>query len=128
MAGIGSKLSETIALAEKITRETKEEIKTAVRALPGNPATTKLSDKPRCFLLSSAKLEGYLDPFYYDFEGQYAKIIEVVESIPLDKLSAEINVIIESGVIEDRNGKFRFHPTVRSYLKEIMAGGNGVTA
>jgi len=123
--------NEMQGIAKKV-EQFKLDLQGLIKALPDNPAITRLSGS--CFTIKASDLTqtftskgrpvmSVLDPSMHDFKVQYNRIAEYIGKARIEDVCRTLETIIRDGYIE---GLFaghrkitRFHPQVIENLKTI---------
>lgn len=126
------KLQQIPKKLEEIQR-IREAISKAILELPDNPRIQRISDNPRCFVMSSKDVfspnqYGYTDMriknnmsvFFHDFKAQYELIAEVLKKSHCENIISTLQYIIKNGTLKGRNYR-RFHPDVIKHLGTLLA-------
>ncbi len=113
-------------------KKLQEAIAKAINELPDNPNIQRISEHPRCFVMSSKDVfagnkYGFTDMrirhnwsvFYHDFKAQYKKIAEVIERARPESVLVQLNSIINTGHLQGKD-YVEFHPKVIQYLANLM--------
>jgi hypothetical protein len=114
--------NEMQGIAKKV-EQFKLDLQGLIKAVPDNPAITRLSGS--CFTIKASDLTqmSVLDPSMHDFKVQYNRIAEYIGKARIEDVCRTLETIIRDGCIE---GLFaghrkitRFHPQVIENLKTI---------
>jgi len=105
----------------------REEIHSAIMNLPDNPNIKRVSNSPRCFIMSSDQIFANpknptkrMDVFFHDFGKQYEKIAELIDSCHSENIIGILKNIVKSGCYSHSGQHYRFHPDVISNLSNIL--------
>lgn len=107
-----------IKALETVKDDTCEEI----AKQPENPAIKPISEKPKCFTVSSSELFKHdnLTPFYHSFKLQHEALIGIVQATKVENLVATLEKIAEEGKYRFRGETLKFHPGVIEQLRSIL--------
>ena len=114
-------------------KQLRESITQAILSIPDNPNIQRISEHPRCFIMSSKEAFGNhnlstdmrvtnnLGVFFHDFKAQYELITEVVKNSHLENVIATLWTIVETGKYRKEGYYYTFHPTVITHLKTLLS-------
>lgn len=106
------------------------DLRNLIFSLPENPHIKVISQRPRCFIMSSAHLSSRdWTPAYYNFDKQYRAICREIRKMPFEKVIPFLKETLKEGVLkklelyfDGTSGKRRvnIHPLVVENIQNIL--------